>query len=121
MLDSLNRGMDQITSYDYDIRPNARLRVWLKTERGELASFAVTLEYEVQTNDWRAVARFDNSGGNIHRDRLRPDGSYLAHREPVRLGSTLTEAIANAQREFGARADGYLEAFEKMLKSTGET
>lgn len=111
----------KVITYTYFIRADARIRVWLEDDAGQITHFAVSLEYEVELGegDWRAVARYDTTGGTVHRDRLRPNGTYLTHREPTRLGSTLDQAIENAKVELSERADAYLGAFVQMLESEG--
>lgn len=50
-----------------------RLRVRIRTERGEVVLFSVQLEASIRTRPV-AVARYDSSHGVVHRDLLDRDG-----------------------------------------------
>jgi hypothetical protein len=102
-------------TYTYPLRPNVRIRVSLQGDGPELEHSAVTLELEVAENDWRRVVRYDTTGGVAHRDRLKPNGDYLTHRETVRLGGASHQALDNAQQDLRERADYYVDEFRRML------
>lgn len=106
--------MAKVITFTETIRPDARIRVWLEDEGGMLRHFAVTLEHDMGKDDWRAVVRYDTTGGAVHRDRLKPDGSYLTHRESVRLGSDWHGAVHAARSELHARAEWYIAEFRRQ-------
>lgn len=110
----------KVTTFEHIFQPGARLRTWFERDAGAVVHFTVTLEVEVSPDDWRAVARYDTTGGTVHRDRLKPDGEYLTHRETVNLGEPHDQAMKNAQKHLVDRASFYLAAFRQMLESEEE-
>lgn len=104
-----------INTYEIEIPPHLRIRNHIESVGGKTTHFAITLELEVAPNDWRAVVRFDTTGGEVHRDRLKPDGSYLTHRESVRMGFDLDDAIRNIRQELFSNFTWYVNEFKQLM------
>lgn len=115
---------EHIDKYLIEFTLTERVRVYIKSEASRLTHFAVTLERELAPGDWRPVARYDTTGGTVHRDRLKPDGSYLAHRERVRLGAEwlgeafLDAALVYAREELIMHAERYVSDYLALLKDS---
>jgi hypothetical protein len=109
---------EHIDKYLMEFTLTERVRVYIKSEASRLTHFAVTLEHELAPGDWRPVARYDTTGGTVHRDRLKPDGSYLAHRERVRLGADLDAALVYAREELITHAERYVSDYLALLKDS---
>ena len=105
----------RVNTYLISLRPDLRLRIHIESEKGLTVHFAITLECELAENDWRAVVRYDTTGGTVHRDRLRPDGGYLTHRESVRMGYDLNDALRNSRNELTTNCERYVSEFHQLL------
>jgi hypothetical protein len=101
-------------TYQYEIGDNLRIRNHIERIGNDITHFAVTLEYCLD-GAWCPVVRFDTSGGEVHRDRLKPDGGYLTHREPVRLGVSWHDAVQAARIDLTRRLDWYVSEFLKHV------
>jgi hypothetical protein len=108
---------EHIDTYLIEFTLTERVRVHIKSDAGRLTHFAVTLEHELSPGDWRPVARYDTTGGAVHRDRLNPDGTYLAHREQVRLGTDFDAALVYAREELIMHAERYVSNYLAFLKT----
>jgi hypothetical protein len=81
----------------------------------EVIHFAITLEVEIAPDDWKPAVRYDTTGGTVHRDRLKPDGSYLAHRETVGMGGALYDAISNCQKDLAQNCERYASEYKSLI------
>jgi hypothetical protein len=105
----------RIDAYEITITPTVRIRNHIESMAGKTTHFAITLEVEVAPGDWRAVVRYDTTGGQVHRDRLTPNGGYIAHREPVRMGLHLNDAIRNVRLELLRNFLRYVSEFQTLF------
>lgn len=101
------RQFDFRLGYD----PGVRVRNHIETVEGQMVHFALTLEYEIAPNDWRPVVRYDTTGGQVHRDRLNRDRSYRTHRESIRLGLDISDALTNARKDVVQNYERYIRDF----------
>ena len=101
-------------NYEVFIGVGSRIRVQLIIDEGRTRRFAVSLEYLCLPDDWRRVVCIDNWGGTVHRDRYHPDGSDLAHHEPV-FDSNDTDLSAQwAFDHLEDQADRYVHEFKAL-------
>lgn len=109
------REREHLEKYTLNIGLRNHVRVHIESEGSRMVHFAVTLEHELGPSDWRPVARYDTTGGKVHRDRLKPDGTYLAHRERVRFGLDLDAALVHAREDLITEADRYVSDYLALL------
>ena len=65
-----------VTAYLVDLGAEDRVRVHIRTDRGQVLYF--TVQYEIRFGGrWRPVVRFDPSHDTPHRDRLDADGNVI--------------------------------------------
>ncbi len=101
----------KVNTYTTLLSESLQLRTHIVSfSNGSIEHFAVTLECQVEGR-WKAVVRYDNTGGQVHRDRLLPNGDYLTHRESVSLGLELHAAVTAARRDLSQRWEWYLSEF----------
>lgn len=91
--------------------PGIKIRNHIESIEGQMVHFALTLEYEVTLHNWQAVVRYDTTGGQVHRDKLNRDGSYRTHRESVRLGLDISDALTNARNDLMQNYERYIRDF----------
>jgi len=92
-------------------RSRIRVQLWLVDRR--TVTFAVALEFEWKTDDWRRVACIDNFGGVVHRDRYRPDGSHQSRHEPIFHSHDPDQAVAWASTHLIEQASKYVTDFRR--------
>jgi hypothetical protein len=91
---------------------NERLRVKLKTERGELTD--VVFQYEsFISNRWIPIVRYDCSHGYFHRDIMRPNGEK--EKKEITIDN-LKSASKYAEQDLKDRWEWYRERFIKKMK-----
>ena len=101
----------KVTTYTTPLNGSLQLRTHIVSfPDGSIYHFAITLEWQVEGR-WKAVVRYDNTGGRVHRDRLLPNGDYLTHRESVSMGLDLHDAVTAARRDLSQRCEWYLSEF----------
>ena len=88
-----------------------RLRIWLRTERGQITD--VVVQYEAWINDeWVAIVRYDTSHGYPHRDVLHPNGA----KDKYPLSFPDLEAFSQyAEQDLKDRWDWYRERFLREI------
>jgi hypothetical protein len=105
----------KLTQYDMPLQEGLYIKNYLLSrDDGSLEFFAVSLLCVIDGKP-REIARYDNEGGTVHRDRLHPNGGYLEHRGSVRLGTDLHDAIKAARTDLAKRCEWYREAFLACL------
>src|SRR2546422_46806 len=83
---------------------NSRVRVYIKTEKGEVQDLMIQLEIW-KGHAWDAVARYDCAHGQPHLDILMKTGP----KDKIFLsGRTLKEIVDNAIDDFKANWQDYL-------------
>jgi hypothetical protein len=89
-----------------DLEAGVRMRCWHRTERGQVAAFAVQMEIFVG-DCWEPVVRFDTAHGFAHRDLYRRSG------EPIKtpLGMDFRRARTFAQEDILANWRRYRDLF----------
>ena len=100
-----------VTLVDVGVRLRRHLSI---TYDGHLRDFAITLEHEVE-GKWYAVARYDTTGGKVHRDRLKPDGTYFSHRESVNVGLDFSDALNSCAEDLMNRYAQYVSEFRTFI------
>lgn len=94
------------------IAPNRAIRYRLVTERGDVRSFTVQLEFW-DGDAWRPVVRFDSAHGRPHRDLLDWQGRVNAKTWlPEEI--TKSEAVTLARTDLMDHADAYIDAFLEL-------
>lgn len=101
----------KVNTYTTPLSESLQIRTHIRSFLdGSVDRFAVTLECKLEGR-WKAVVRYDNTGGQVHRDRLLPNGDYLTHREPVSMGLDLHAAVTAARGDLSRRCEWYLSEF----------
>ena len=88
-----------------------RLRIRLRTERGQLADIVVQYEAFIR-DEWVAVVRYDTSHGYPHRDVLHPNGAKDKH---FLSFPDLKAFLQYAEQDLRDRWEWYRERFLKEV------
>lgn len=105
----------KLTEYTMPLQEGLYIKTYLRSrEDGSLEFFAVSLFCVIDGKPCE-IARYDNEGGTVHRDRLDPRGGYLEHRGSVRTGTDLDDAVRAASADLAKRCEWYREAFLSCL------
>jgi hypothetical protein len=85
----------------------ARKRHYHKTDRGDVVSFMVQLEVEIEQGIWRPVLRYDCAHDFAHRDRYNLKGEQDKQEIPL----TYSESLDLADKDINENWDIYQERF----------
>jgi len=95
------------------ISPNRedRLRIKMKTNKGELINIVV--QYEAKIGEkWHDIVRYDCSHGFFHRDIMFPK---TKEKQPLRI-ENLKDALQYAEQDIKDRWKWYKERYKRRLK-----
>lgn len=107
----LDASDTKVKTYTTPLSESLQIRTHIVSfSNGSVDHFAVTLECQIEGR-WKAVVRYDNTGGQVQRDRLLPNGDYLTHRESVSMSLDLHAAITAARKDLSQRCERYLSEF----------
>ena len=85
----------------------ARKRHYHKTDKGQVVTFMVQLEVEVEDGVWKAVIRYDCAHNFAHRDRYNLKGDH--DKEEIPLSDT--DSLDLADKDINDNWDVYQERF----------
>jgi hypothetical protein len=85
----------------------ARKRHYHKTDKGQVVSFMVQLEVEVEEGVWKPVVRFDCAHDFAHRDRYNIKGDH----DKEELTLDYAESLDLADKDINDNWDLYRERF----------
>ena len=85
----------------------ARKRHYHKTDKGQVVTFMVQLEVEVEDGVWKAVIRYDCAHDFSHCDRYNLKGDHAKEE----LALDYTESLDLADRDINDNWDIYQERF----------
>jgi len=85
----------------------ARKRHHHETDKGQVVTFMVQLEVEVEDGVWKPVVRYDCAHNFAHRDRYNPKGD----REKEELALSYADSLDLADKDINDNWDIYLERF----------
>ena len=93
-----------------------RLRVKLKTEKGELVDVVYQYEAYIE-NEWRQIVRYDCAHGFFHRDIINPNGTKEKNAIAI---DNLKSASLYAEQDLKDRWEWYKERYIKKFKRSGK-
>jgi len=122
-LDSYGRPGKNLTEtrfWDWIEYPHTRIRVYFETSRGEIESFLVQLEHQMD-EEWMTVARFDHNpksrdGHDINDEGLHLDLCGPSGKQEVRTGFPdvpLKRAVDYCERYMKENAEALVRRFEE--------
>jgi len=112
MIGRITKAMREVQYLRYLDGEN-RLRIRFELERGQVASFVVQLECEIEGHAWLPIVRYDTAHGFAHRDKMHPYRETEKTEIPTRnFKQGLTFAIGDMETNWQA----YRRRHEEWLK-----
>jgi hypothetical protein len=85
----------------------ARKRHYHKTDKGQVVSFMVQLEVEIEKGVWKPVIRYDCAHDFAHRDRYNLTGDHDKEEIPL----SYADSLELADRDINTNWDIYQDRF----------
>lgn len=104
----------KVIEFENDLDKNGleRLRVKLKTDKGELIDVVYQYESFIE-NKWREIVRYDCAHGYFHRYIINPNGTKEKNEIII---DNLKSASKYAEQDLKDRWEWYKERYLKKLK-----
>ena len=91
---------------------NERVRLKIKTEKGNVIDIVVQYETKIQ-EQWNPIVRYDCAHGFFHRDIIFPSGEK--EKKAIEMAD-LETALSYAEQEIKDRWQFYKERYCKLIK-----